>query len=192
LNELVEQCRLEWDRLGLAPAVVDDLTAQLEQAIEEADGEIPPTITGFSTADPRALAIALARARPIRRPRLQYTGGGGQRPGLKSGVLVLILLFAIGGVAAVLEFRSPSDQESSPIAGTTVGTQTSQDLAKVPDLLGLSTQAATNAAQAAGVRIGDTTSVLRPGTATGTVVHQSPDAGARIPRGTTLNLVVAK
>jgi hypothetical protein len=192
MNEFVEECRHEWDRLGLAPVVVDDLTAQLEQAIEEADGEIPPTIEGFSTADPRALAVALARARPMRRPRLQYTGGGGQRPGLKSGVLVLLVLFAIGGVAAVLEFRSPSDQESSPIAGTTVGTQTAQDLAKVPDLLGLSTQAATNAAQAAGVRIGDTTSVVRPGTATGTVVRQSPDADARIPRGTTINLVVAK
>jgi hypothetical protein len=191
LSEFVEQCRHEWDRVGLAPEVVDDLTAQLEQAIEEADGEIPPTIRGFSTADPRALAIALARARPIRRPRLQYTGGG-QRPGMKSGVLVLLLLFAIGGVAAALEFRSPSEQESSPIAGTTVGTQTSQDLATVPDLLGLSTQAATNAAQAAGVRIGDTTSVVRPGTAAGTVLHESPDAGARIPRGTTLNLVVAK
>jgi hypothetical protein len=191
MSDLVELCQQEWDRLGLAPEVVDDLTAQLEQAIEDANGEVPPTIKGFSTADPRMLAVALARARPIRRPRLEYTGGG-QRPGLKSGVLVLILLLAIGGVAAVLEFRSPSEQESAPINGTTVQTQTSQDLATVPDLLGLSTQAATNAAQAAGVRIGDTTSVVRPGTAAGTVIRQSPDADARIPRGTTLNLVVVK
>ncbi|MEO9175258.1 MAG: PASTA domain-containing protein [Gaiellales bacterium] len=189
---LVEECQREWDRLGLAAEVIDDLTAQLEQAIEQADGEIPPTIRGISTADPQALAVALARARPIRRPRLQYTGGGGQRPGLKSGVLVLLLLFAIGGVAAVLEFRSPSEQESGPVGGTTVQTQTAQDLATVPSLLGLSTQDATSAAQAAGVRIGDTEAVSRPGTVPGTVIRESPVAGTRIPRGTTLTLVVTK
>jgi hypothetical protein len=192
VNELVEECRREWDRLGLPPPVVDDLTAQLEAELEATDGEIPARIQGFSTADPRELASALARRRPVRRPRLQYTGGGGQRLGRRTGVLVLLALFAIGGVAAVLELQSPSEQESGPVGGTTVGTQTAVDLVTVPKLVGLSTQAATNAAQATGVRIGDTTTVASVGTPPGTVLREIPAAGVRIPRGTTLTLVVAR
>jgi PASTA domain len=191
VNEFVEECRREWDRLGLAPAVVDDLAAQLETELEDAGEPMPARIRGHSAADPRALAVALARERPLRRPRLDYSGAG-QRAGLRTGVLVLLVLFAIGGVAAVLEFQSPSEQESGPVGGTTVQTQTAVDLVTVPDLLGLSTAAATRAAQSAGVRIGDTSTAHSPGTASGTVVHENPEAGARIPRGTTLSLVVAK
>jgi hypothetical protein len=188
MSDFVEECRHEWERLGLAPLVIDDLTAQLEGELEAADtgDAIPGEIRGYSTYDARAFAAAFARARPVRRPRLQYTASG-NRPGLKTGVLVLLVLFAIGAVAAVLEFRSPSEQESGPTQ-----TQTAVDLVTVPDLLGLSTSAATKAAQSAGVRIGDTTRAASPGTASGTVLHESPDAGARLPRGSTLTLVLAK
>jgi PASTA domain len=190
VNAFVEECRREWERLGVPPSVMDDLTTRLEAELEAAgDGDaIPDQIAGHSTYDVQGFAGTWARNRPAARPRLQYTGGGGQRISMRSGVIVLLVLFAIGGVAAVLEFQSPSEQESRSNQNTT----TAVDLVAVPDLLGLSTSAATAAAQSAGVRIGDTTSQASPGTPSGTVLHQSPDVGTKIPRGNTLTLVVAK
>ncbi len=189
VDEFVEECQREWDRLGVPPAVADDLTARLEAEIEAAgDGTVPARIAGHSTHDVQAFAGTWARTRPAARPRLQYTGGGSNRLTLRSGVLVLVVLFAIGAVAAVLEFQSPSEQESRSNQDTT----TAVDLVAVPDLLGLSSSAATAAAQAAGVRIGDTSTESRPGTPSGTVLHQSPDVGTKIPRGNTLTLIVAK
>jgi PASTA domain len=190
VDEFVEECQREWERLGVPPSVAEDLTARLEAAIEAAGAgdTVPATIAGHSTRDVQAFAGTWARTRPAARPRLQYTGGGANRLTLRSGVIVLLVLFAIGGVAAVLEIRSPSEQESRSNQNTT----TAVDLVAVPDLLGLSSSAATAAAQAAGVRIGDTTTEVRPGTPSGTVLHQVPDIGTKIPRGNTLTLVVAK
>ena len=189
MDGFVEECQREWERLGVPPSVADDLTARLEAEIEAAgDGVVPASIEGHSTYDVQAFAGTWARTRPAARPRLQYTGGGGKRLTLRSGVLALVVLFTIGAVAAVLEFQSPSEQESRSNQNTT----TAVDLVAVPDLLGLSSSAASAAAQAAGVRIGDTTTEARPGTPSGTVLHQSPDVGAKIPRGNTLTLVVAR
>ena len=67
MSDFVEQCRLEWKRLGVSDQLADematDLTADLAEA--EADGVSAEALLGTSAADPRSFAADWAAERGI-------------------------------------------------------------------------------------------------------------------------------
>ena len=67
MSDFVEQCRLEWKRLGvpdpLAEEMAADLTADLGEA--EADGVSAEELLGSTAADPRSFAASWATERGI-------------------------------------------------------------------------------------------------------------------------------
>jgi hypothetical protein len=67
MSDFVEQCRLEWKRLGVSDPLADemaaDLTADLAEA--EADGVSADELLGSSASDPRFLAASWAAERGI-------------------------------------------------------------------------------------------------------------------------------
>jgi len=67
VSDFVEQCRMEWKRLGvsdpLAEEMAADLTADLEEA--EADGISTEEFLGSSASDPRSFAASWAAERGI-------------------------------------------------------------------------------------------------------------------------------
>ena len=70
MSEFVEECRREWQRLGVPDPVANemaaDLTADLEEA--EAEGGSPEDVLGNSAFDPRRFAAAWAVARGVTGP----------------------------------------------------------------------------------------------------------------------------
>jgi hypothetical protein len=67
VSDFVEQCRMEWKRLGvpnpLAEEMAADLTADLEEA--EVDGVSAEEFLGSSASDPRSFAASWAAERGI-------------------------------------------------------------------------------------------------------------------------------
>jgi hypothetical protein len=67
MSEFVEQCRMEWKRLGVPDALAEemaaDLTADLGEA--EADGVSAQELLGDSASDPRSFAASWAAERGI-------------------------------------------------------------------------------------------------------------------------------
>jgi hypothetical protein len=75
VNDFVEQCRREWRRLGVSRRVADDMAAELDADLLEAerDGLEADEVVGV---DPRSFAASWAaergviRRRPVRRSRI--------------------------------------------------------------------------------------------------------------------------
>jgi hypothetical protein len=68
--EFVEECRREWNRLGVSDPIANemaiDLTADIEEA--EAEGGSAEDVLGISLFDPRRFAAAWASARGVTAP----------------------------------------------------------------------------------------------------------------------------
>jgi hypothetical protein len=189
-DAFLEECRLEWQRLGLPRDRLAVMRDELAEALAGAD-ELPDEIGGIPTVDARAFADRWAAERGVSRPRLEYTAGG-RANRRRIGVIALLVLFALGGVAAAVEFNSP-DSDSDQGTDTTQTSFATPDLVTVPNLVGSPLEIATDTAQAVGVRIGDIEK-LAAGTKieAGTVLRERPVAGTRIRRGVTITLVVAR
>jgi hypothetical protein len=190
-DDFIDECQAEWHDLGvprnLANGLLDELVTDPDLLAGE--GALPDEIGGHPTSDPHAFAEARARERGYLRRRGQATRA---RPSRRLGIGALIVLFTLGAIAGVIEFRHPSDDNQELGTDTTIGIRTSVDLVSVPDLRGLTEQTATRTAQRVGIRVGDVANVSTPGTAPGIVVRVIPPGGTRIGRGTTISLVVAR
>lgn len=99
-----------------------------------------------------------------------------------------------GSVASLVVSSGPRQQGGTQDAGTTGGTTrppaTGERMATVPNLTGMSATAARGVLLVSGLRAGrveQVASSARPGT----VVEQSPAAGARVPRGTAVSIALA-
>ena len=97
MSDFVEQCRLEWKRLGvrdqLAGEMAEDLTADLAEAA--ADGVSAQELLGASAADPRAFAAAWAAERGIVPP-------ASDRPDERRRRGVLIAFTALAAAALIV------------------------------------------------------------------------------------------
>ena len=189
--ELVEECRLEWQRLGLPRDRLAVMLAELTAVLGD-DADAPDEIEGIPTGDARAFADRWAQARGVARPRLEYTTGGSANR-RRVAMIALLALFALGGLAAALEFAVGGADSSNSETDTTQTSFAKPDLVTVPNLVGSPLEIATSTAQRAGVRIGDVAKLdagakVEPGT----VLRESPTAGTKIRRGVTVTLTVAR
>jgi hypothetical protein len=67
MSEFVEECRREWRRLGVPDPVANEMAADLNADLEEAEAEggSPEDVLGNSAFDPRRFAAAWATARGV-------------------------------------------------------------------------------------------------------------------------------
>ena len=70
MNEFVEECRREWRRLGVPDPVANEMAADLNADLEEAEAEgaSPEDVLGNSAFDPRRFAAAWAVAQGVAGP----------------------------------------------------------------------------------------------------------------------------
>jgi PASTA domain len=189
-DPFLEECRLEWQRLGLPRDRLAVMHGELGALL--GDGDLPDQVDGIPTADPRAFADRWAADRGVSRPRLEYTTGG-MANRRRVGMFVLLALFAIGGVAAAVEFGTGGADSGDSATDTQQTSFAAPDLVTVPNLVGSPLAIATGTAPRVGVRIGDVEK-LAAGTKieSGTVLRERPPAGTKIRRGVTITLVVAR
>jgi hypothetical protein len=81
MNDFVEQCRLEWKRLGVADPLAEEMAADLATDLGEAEAEgvSAEELLGSSASDPRSFAAAWAAERGII-PVPASAGGTRRRP----------------------------------------------------------------------------------------------------------------
>jgi hypothetical protein len=188
VSEFVDACRREWRRLGVPEPAANEMAADLAADLKEAeqDGVAAEEVLGSGAFDPRAFAASWASERGLvptpRRDRMRDHR-------LLLVLAGLVVLLAAAGVTAGLLVNSRSHR-SSPVDGTTSPRPTRTVLA-MPNLIGLGENEAKSAAQAAGLQVRITTRA-RTGTATGTVLSQTPTAGTTVDPGSTLLIVVAR
>jgi hypothetical protein len=67
VNEFVEECRREWNRLGVPEQIANEMAADLAADLEEAEAEGVPAeeVLGTGAFDPRAFAAAWAAERGV-------------------------------------------------------------------------------------------------------------------------------
>ena len=92
---------------------------------------------------------------------------------------------------AVIRTDPASGLSVSPGQGVLVVVSEGQDLSTVPTLEGLTRDAAAQALADAGLRVGTIRTENDPGREAGMVLSADRDAGAEVPAGTVVNLVVA-
>ena len=99
MNQFVEQCRLEWKRLGVPDPVADEMAADLASDLGEAEAEgvSAEELLGASAFDPGAFAASWAAERGII-PEPAAGGGGNAR----RRPLALVTFTAIAAVALVV------------------------------------------------------------------------------------------
>jgi hypothetical protein len=112
VSDFVEQCRREWKRLGVPPAVADDMATELAADLEEAaaDGVSAEELLGSGASDPRSFAASWAAERgvvPAERRRDRLPG----RSRVLVTIAVLLSVAAIAAGAAIL--ASPTVRSSA-------------------------------------------------------------------------------
>jgi hypothetical protein len=109
MTQFVDQCRSEWKRLNVPEAVANEMAAELEADLHdaEADGLSPEAVLGNGVFDPRSFAAAWASERGVV-PPATVTPHRDRR----TLVSVVIGAFAIAALAAGLAILSTHHAES--------------------------------------------------------------------------------
>jgi hypothetical protein len=104
VNEFVEQCRREWKRLHVPDPVANEMAAELEADLEEAqaEGVSPGDLLGGGATDARSFAAAWAAERGVASPR--------ERVGNRALLLAALVIFAAIAItgAVLVTVASPS------------------------------------------------------------------------------------
>ncbi len=103
MSEFIEECRLEWRRLGVPDPVANEMAADLAADLEEAqaEGGSPEDVLGNSAFDPRRFAAAWANARGVTgRPITDHRSFW--RPPVAIAVTVLLSALTVGAGLIVL------------------------------------------------------------------------------------------
>lgn len=100
MSEFVEQCRWEWQRLGVAEPLAEEMAADLASDLEaaEADGVSAADYLGRSASDPQSFAAAWATERGVV-PALPSRRDERRRP---PALVAFIALAAITVIVAAL------------------------------------------------------------------------------------------
>jgi hypothetical protein len=108
MSELVAECRREWKRLGVPEAVADEMAAELQADLDdaEAEGGSPADVLGRHALDPRAVAASWAIERGVV-PRRRFTNGGRRRRLVLAAFVTVATLVMIGASVAILAWESP-------------------------------------------------------------------------------------
>ena len=97
MSDFVEQCRAEWKRVGVPKSIAEEMAADLDSDIREAevDGVSVEEMLGSSASDPRAFAASWATERGIVPMRRGEPNGRGGR-------LLLVALTAVAAIALIV------------------------------------------------------------------------------------------
>jgi hypothetical protein len=97
MSDFVEQCRLEWRRLGVPDALAEEMAAELASDLREAEAEgvAAEEFLGSSALDPRSFAASWAAGRGII-PAPPGRGNAGRRP------LILVAFTALAAIALIV------------------------------------------------------------------------------------------
>ena len=103
MSEFVEQCRQEWRRLGVPDPLADEMAADLQTDLGEAEAEgvSAEELLGSSVFDPRSFAAAWANERGIVPPP-PAPPSGRRRPTVLVAFTVLSALALIVAAALLL------------------------------------------------------------------------------------------
>jgi hypothetical protein len=122
VSQFVEECRKEWHRLGVAEAVANEMAADLEVdlAEAEADGVGPEAVLGNGFFDAQAFAASWAEARGVADTGRRTPGS--KRPpvwALAAGAAVFMAAVLLGLVLVVggHRFGSASVASAAPVSG---------------------------------------------------------------------------
>ena len=104
MNELVEECRREWKRLGVPDPVADEMAAELEADLDEAEeeGASAEEVLGSGAFDPRAFAAAWAAERGVDQGTVPNGRGLGRRSRIVAAIGAFVLIAVVGGVLVVV------------------------------------------------------------------------------------------
>lgn len=133
MNEFVEDCRREWKRLGVPDPLAEEMAAELEADLEEAEAEgvSAEDVLGSGALDPRAFASAWAAERGVVQQTPQSGHGLARRAGVVVAIGVFALIAAIGGVLVVV--AAPSGPTRLALAGDVHPTLPAPAVAVSPD-----------------------------------------------------------
>jgi hypothetical protein len=170
VNAFVEECRREWKRLGVPDLLADEMAAELEADLAEAEAEGVSAAEIVGESDPRRFAATWASERGLVSEPAQKS----RRRIWPWIVAVLVLLVALFVSWIALQTLGTSSQaNSSPPVQVRPQRTPSR---RVPDLVGMTACQANRAAVEAGLTIHD----LPKHSCTAIVVAQMPAAGARV------------
>jgi len=179
MSVFVEECRQEWKRLGVPDLLADEMAADLEADLAEAEAEGVPAAEILGESDPRRFAATWAGERGLV-PEEPPTPKSRRRFWilLAVGLVLLGFLLGIGGVVAFAKPKVTAVQR-----GQSVQVFPPAHLVRVPALVGLQLCHAYRIAHSRtfdlGFRINRKT---MSGCRGSVVVHQRPSAGALVPR----------
>ena len=141
MNAFVEECRREWKRLGVPDGLAEEMAAELESDLAEAEADGVSAAEMLGESDPRRFAANWARERglvseptPQRRRRRVW-------PWIVAAVLFLVL--SLSWLA--LQTVGSGHATSGPVRVTPVGTVT------VPNVVGMKACRAVHALARSGV-----------------------------------------
>ena len=106
MNQFIEECRREWKRLRVPDPVANEMAADLEADLKEAEAEgtSPHEVLGSGASDPRSFAASWAAERAVIPPPT-LTARLRRRSLIHAALAALTLIAAIG--AALVIFASP-------------------------------------------------------------------------------------
>lgn len=131
MNEFVEECRSEWKRLGVPDSVADEMAAELEADLAEAEAEGVPAeaVLGSGASEPRSFAAAWATERGVAPRAAPEAYRLPRRSRSAAAIGAFALTAAIGATLVIL--ASPGGQ--TRLAITAPDGPPSQALALSPD-----------------------------------------------------------
>lgn len=140
MSQFVEQCRKEWKRLGVPPAVAEEMAIDLEADLAEAAGEgaSAEQVLGNGAFDARTFAASWASARGLVRPGARILTGTAQLWGLLASTAASVLMILVGlaalatGSADVFAVAAVRRSVSLPFPGSLGGARRFTDVGPGP------------------------------------------------------------
>lgn len=178
MNAYVEECRREWERLGVPDLLAEEMATELESDIAEAEADGVSAAEMLGESDPRRFAAMWASERGLvsegpsqqkRRKRFWIT--------LAAGLVLFGCLLGVGGVAIFAKPTARTSREQP------VKAFPPPRLVRVPALVGLKLCHAYWIAAARDFNLGFHMGRKARSRCRGSmVVHQRPRANALVPR----------
>lgn len=137
MTAFVEECRLEWTRLGVPDLLAEEMAAELEADLAEAEADGVSAAELLGESDPRRFAATWASERglvPERPPAPKQKSRKRIWIGLAVGLVLLGFLLGIGGVAFLAKPKVSAVSREGPYRVQVVPPA---DLVRVPALVGL-------------------------------------------------------
>jgi hypothetical protein len=112
VNEFVEECRREWRRLRVPDPVANEMAADLEADLEEAEAEgvSPEEVLGSAAFDPRTFAASWAAARGVIRPAPAQPDVLPRRSRLPVAIAAFALVAIVGALLAIVASHALAGQ----------------------------------------------------------------------------------